>query len=404
MHVGLLERPLRPAAAGLTLETDFVAGDRIALERVDCLLCGGRDAEPLIAAGDHLTGLGGEFSVVRCPRCTLAWTNPRPTADCIHLFYPPDYRPWDMREERPGWRGGFRQLVEQAALVRDYGYPEGQGSRVGGGERIEDGGSRMEVRHGGHPPSSILHPPSSTRDARRFLLAALARLWLRRRRQRLNWIPFQPPGRLLDFGCGRGDFLETMRRYGWNVEGLDLSPLVAGYVEGRTGIRIHAGTLPHPDVPPNSFDAVTMWNALEHVHHPREVVAAARRALRPGGLLVVGVPNIDSWAFRRFGRWWWQLELPRHLVHFTPATLCRLLVSEGFAIDAVEHVGRPGTIRKSARRALAAGEPSRDLRRLLRKYPAQRIADRTERAGEADFLRVIARRPYGTVRSAPAPA
>ena len=66
-----------------------------------------------------------------------------------------------------------------------------------------------------------------------------------------------------------------------------------------------------------------MWSSLEHVHEPRLAVRAAREVLRPGGLLVVYVPNLGSWSFRTFGEHWFALDLPRHLTHFTPETLGR---------------------------------------------------------------------------------
>ncbi|MBW3542510.1 MAG: class I SAM-dependent methyltransferase [Planctomycetes bacterium] len=331
----------------------------VELETVACLHCGGNDFEPVITGRDRQTGVGGDFTVASCVACGLQFTNPRPTLRSIGLFYPEKYRPWDDREAGGLLRGKLHRMLERSVLRADYGYPP---QPAGVGARLS---------------------------------AVLGRLWIRRSRQRMTWVPFRPPGRLLDFGCGRGDFLAKMLACGWQVEGVDVSPVAAAAVERRTGIRVHVGTLPHAHVAPQSFDAVTMWNSLEHVHQPRETVRAARDVLRPGGLLALSVPNIDSWTFRRFGPNWWPLDLPRHLTHFTPATLGRLLEAEGFRVLSIDHIGRAGMLRKSVHQAFATGHRPPDLRRLNHRWPAESKARWTERTQQADIMRALAERPAG---------
>lgn len=212
-----------------------------------------------------------------------------------------------------------------------------------------------------------------------------------RNRSRIMRLPDSlAPGRLLDFGCGAGQFLRDARDAGWTVQGVDLSERMAAELQQRDGITVHVGTLPHPDVPPHSFDVVSMWNSLEHTHHPRRVVEAARRLLRRNGRLLIGVPNFDSWAARTFGRHWFALDLPRHLVHFTPATLQRLLESEGFRVVSLEQVRRIGWLRHSAR--LAGRSPNGTYWSQLCQWKpaASMVARYAEWRGEADFLRVTA--------------
>ena len=79
------------------------------------------------------------------------------------------------------------------------------------------------------------------------------------------------------------------------------------------GLETYAGSLPHPELKPRRFDVLTMWQSLEHVHQPRQVLQAALDLLEPGGKLFVAVPNIDSRPFRRYGPDWYGLDLPRHL-------------------------------------------------------------------------------------------
>src|SRR5262249_42694154 len=135
---------------------------------------------------------------------------------------------------------------------------------------------------------------------------------------------------LLDFGCGSGVFLEMMQKEGWDVTGLDVSEKVAERVSDRLEAPVLYGTLPHPELKPASFDAITMWHALEHVHNPLCVLRAAKKLLAPGGQLHIAVPNIGSLAFHCFGQSWFGLELPRHLSHFSQITLRALLNRVGF--------------------------------------------------------------------------
>jgi SAM-dependent methyltransferase len=196
----------------------------------------------------------------------------------------------------------------------------------------------------------------------------------------------------LDFGCGGSAFARQMKEYGWSVEGLDLSAVVAAKVHCELGIQVHVGTLPHPDVRPESFDAITMWSSLEHVHDPYSVVRAARAALRPGGILLAYVPNLASWSFGVFREAWIGLDLPRHLSHFTAQTLCDLLQRTGFRVRSVQHIGRDGWLRKSARRARQLGVRDWWLRACSWKPAALVVSRWTEYIGRADSILVLAER------------
>ena len=169
--------------------------------------------------------------------------------------------------------------------------------------------------------------------------------------RRVRAVPWNGEGRLLDFGCGGGVFLSLMQRRGWHVTGVDASTAAVQRVRTELGLRALCGSLPHPELPEGHFDVVTMWHALEHVHNPLEVLCGARRLLAPGGRLVVEVPNIDSLPFRWFGQGWFGLDLPRHLTHFVPETLTRMLQRAGFRPGPVEMIRHSDWLRASARLA-----------------------------------------------------
>ena len=138
------------------------------------------------------------------------------------------------------------------------------------------------------------------------------------------------PGRVLDVGCGRGFLLGAFRRRGWTVEGTELSAASSAHAREALGIPVHVGALESLRLPAASFDAVTLWHVLEHVADPASLLAEVGRLLRPGGALLVGVPNFASPEARATGAGWFHLDAPRHLVHFTPATLDRALTDAGF--------------------------------------------------------------------------
>jgi 2-polyprenyl-3-methyl-5-hydroxy-6-metoxy-1,4-benzoquinol methylase len=158
-------------------------------------------------------------------------------------------------------------------------------------------------------------------------------------------------GRLLDFGCGGGRFLECLQRAGWQVTGMDVSAEAVQTVRRKLGVPALQGSLPHADLRDESFDVITMIHSLEHVHQPLEVLRAAHRLLAPGGQVVVAVPNIDSLAFRWFGPAWYALDLPRHLTHFAPPSLALMLHEAGFVPGPTRMVGHSEWLRASARLA-----------------------------------------------------
>ena len=143
--------------------------------------------------------------------------------------------------------------------------------------------------------------------------------------------------KVLDIGCGRGVMLRALLDLGHEAHGVEIAPEAASGADPRAQIRI-APELAKADYEENSFDAVIMWHVLEHLPHPEKTLAEIRRILRPGGRLILAVPNFGSLQSRRTGNHWFHLDLPRHLYHFTPETLQRLLACNEFHYESVRHM------------------------------------------------------------------
>jgi len=146
----------------------------------------------------------------------------------------------------------------------------------------------------------------------------------------------QGPGSVLDIGCGRGLFLHLMRLSGWTVTGVEFNTTTASYAASRYGIRvITAAEL--QDLPPESFDVVTLYHVLEHTDDPSVVVRTSGRVMKKEGLLVVSVPNLSSLqaSFGKAG--WFHFDLPHHLRHFTLNGPETLLARNSFRIIDVRH-------------------------------------------------------------------
>lgn len=141
---------------------------------------------------------------------------------------------------------------------------------------------------------------------------------------------FAGPGRLLDVGCGGGFMLEAARERGWTAVGVDPSSYAVARAR-KMGHEAHEGLVQDLELPEGEFDAVALLQVVEHVTDPRPLLAASRRALRPGGALLVATPNPRSLLARakreRFNYW----IPPVHCVWYTPRALARLLRSSGFA-------------------------------------------------------------------------
>jgi SAM-dependent methyltransferase len=315
------------------------------LEPAPCDYCGSHDAQELFRGPDRLHGLPGEFGVVACRQCGLVRTSPRPTLESLGAAYPQEYRPYARGPETPPAPKGLLRW----ALVNCLGYP--LGDRAGAMVRV--------------------------------LMSPIA-AWVLAQPKNQGYLPYVGGGRLLDFGCGAGGYVARMAAAGWDAQGMDMSPEVVQAARAA-GLTVQQGTLPGAQLPEASFDTVTLWQVIEHMPSPKATLLAVHRLLRPGGQLLVVCPDLESSPARKFQGYWYGLDLPRHLTHFSRATLRRHVEAAGFEVMRMLSRARPAWVRKSWG-YLAADAPRWRYRFLSRSRLwvglGSRIAHLTGRGGE----------------------
>jgi SAM-dependent methyltransferase len=298
----------------------------------------------------------GLWTLHRCRGCAAGYLDPRPIAASIGRayggYYTHDRTPPD---EAPG--GRWKLALQNGYLNRRYGYAA--------------------------RPAIPLPGPLFTARLRRKADRSIRHL----RR------PGESDPRLLDLGCGNGSFLARMQRLGW--EGVGLEPDRQAVLAARSaGLPVEHGVLTDSRFPPASFEAVTMNHVIEHLHDPAGMLALCHRVLRPGGLLWIATPNLDSLGHSRFGPSWRALEPPRHVVLFTLDALRGALRRAGFEAAApLTGTGARWMYRSSAR--LRIGDrPLSALERLREKWLAHQADRQARRQPElAEELVLLARRP-----------
>ena len=143
--------------------------------------------------------------------------------------------------------------------------------------------------------------------------------------------PPHPGARLLDVGCGNGRYLQLQRAAGWEVYGLETDPgsaEIAGRILGKE--RVLRGDLAEASLAPGSFDMITLWHVIEHLHDPLQTAQIAKSLLKPDGRLVMETPNVASWEMTLFESMCAFVAAPRHLHMFDRVSMEVMLRTAGF--------------------------------------------------------------------------
>jgi len=141
---------------------------------------------------------------------------------------------------------------------------------------------------------------------------------------------YKTSGRMLEVGIGAGFFLELARQHGWNIEGVDPSAATCRMVAQQLDLPIYHANLEELNLPPNTFDVITMRHVLEHVPTPVQFTQKLHFLLKDDGIICIVVPNFGGLHARIERKNWFHLSLPYHLAHYTITPLLHLLKQQGF--------------------------------------------------------------------------
>jgi len=182
------------------------------------------------------------------------------------------------------------------------------------------------------PASLDRYYPERYRRFNRFAARILRTLYLARVDGWLRRLPAS--GVALEIGSGTGWMLGALRARGWRAIGSERELGAAQIAHAASGAPMFVGDLGAVR-PTAGLDLVVMFHVLEHLARPEAALRSAAERLRPGGTIVLGLPNIASWQSRCAGRRWMHLDVPRHLCHFTPDAIERALATAGFRLDRI---------------------------------------------------------------------
>jgi SAM-dependent methyltransferase len=336
-----------------------------------CLVCGSRTRTLLFEGlSDRIFCVAaGRWTLWRCSGCGVAYLDPRPDLAGIGLAYRTYYTHGasaarDVFSTTAGPGLFLKRLREHAYYNDAFGYA-----------------LRPAV-----PGAGLLTRLSAARRARADQL--------------IRHLP-APSGagrRLLDVGCGNGDFLRIGRSLGFDVIGLDLDATAAARAR-ESGFTVLVGTVEDAGLDPGAFDHVTMSHVVEHLHDPVGTLRRVAMLLRPGGRIWLQTPNLEAEGLKRFGADWRGLEPPRHLTIFDAGSLRAALRAAGFERIALLPPKRDAgwffTESMATRRSAPIERSERALRRRLRSDArrADRAALRHPERGEC--ITLVAHRPGG---------
>jgi SAM-dependent methyltransferase len=142
-------------------------------------------------------------------------------------------------------------------------------------------------------------------------------------------------GNLLDVGAGTGAFLHHMKEHGWITDGVEPDNDAISLAAKRYDLSLKPSSALFT-LPEKYFDAITLWHVLEHVHDLNAYITQLKKLCKPGGKIFIAVPNYTSLDAEHYSSYWAAYDVPRHLYHFSPASMQHLMNSHGCVIEKMQ--------------------------------------------------------------------
>lgn len=180
-------------------------------------------------------------------------------------------------------------------------------------------------------PDYISHT-NTRKGLMNFIYHVVRRFMLARKTSLVKRASKLKKGALLDYGTGTGYFADAMARCGWSVKAIEKSPSARDFAKQQFGLEVEAedALKTYADA---SFEVVTLWHVMEHLEDLNGMWDTFHRILKKRGILIVAVPNPDSFDAEKYGEWWAAYDVPRHLWHFRPSVMQRFGVRHQFILE-----------------------------------------------------------------------
>ncbi len=276
----------------------------VTLETMTCKVCGSNQLDLLYAGKDRLHGMPGDFGLYTCANCGVVAVRPQLSNEQIEKYYPEDYISY------PG------PIIQETSKIK-----------------------QLDRQYG-----------------------------MAKRRKKIEKYTGKKGGTILDIGCATGVFLKEMKDHGWDAYGIEPSTYAAEVAVHQQGLNIINGYLDQASFKENFFDVITLWDVFEHLPDPVATLEIIKHILKPGGDLVITMPNTDSWERKIFKQYWAGWDVPRHYHIFSENAIERLLNDHGMHIDRlISFTGMLGAVRISLDFWLQEQTFSEGTKRLTRK-------------------------------------
>jgi len=308
-----------------------------------CYLCNSRGHVIYRNVKDRLYNVPGEWNVRKCNSkiCGLVWIDPMPIDADIWKLYK-NYFTHNESNQDDCSNSSCMQVdtkisflnssIKRALFSHYYNY-----------EEYKAGGL-----------TSLL-----------VSLLSMMSLFRSRMGRKVMWLNGGWRNRLLDYGCGNGQFLGQMKNIGWDVVGYELDKQAAKVASDSFSINVYTGNFSEVAEKEGLFDVITLSHVIEHLPDPEHILQECKKKLKPGGKLVIVTPNFESLGSRYFKEYWRPLETPRHLYLFNTQTLSKIAEKTNMSVqkiwthsDSASGIWRRSTvIRKEGK--LNGGNPSK---------------------------------------------